>query len=95
MPTTFGPSTYVSDCCANGEQFKCLTGFDEFTHERLAIDVARRIRSGRVIEVLSRLMSVHGAPAYLCSDSGPESVSHTILHWLPEAYIETAAIEPG
>jgi hypothetical protein len=28
----------------------------------LAIDVAGSIRSGRVIEVLSKLVSVHGAP---------------------------------
>jgi putative transposase len=85
----------VFDSCANGQQLKCLTVVDEFTHECLAIDVAGSIRSGRVIEVLSRLMSVHGAPAYLRSDSGPEFVSHAILQWLTDAHIETAIIDPG
>jgi hypothetical protein len=36
---------------------------DEFTRECLAIDVAGSIRSGRVIDVLSRLISAHGVPA--------------------------------
>lgn len=45
---------------------------DEFTYECLAIDVAGSIRSGRVTDVLTRLMSAQGAPAYLRSDSGPE-----------------------
>jgi putative transposase len=45
------------------------------TRECLAIDVGGSIRSGRVIEVLSRLVSVHGAPRYPRSDNGPEFVS--------------------
>ena len=86
---------FVFDYCANGQQLKCLTVVDEFTHECLAIDVAGSIRSGRVIDVLTRLMSTHGAPAYLRSDSGPEFVSHAILQWLTDARIETAIIDPG
>jgi len=60
---------FVFDACANGQQLKCLTVIDEFTRECLAIDVAGGIRSGRVIEVLSKLISVHGAPRYLRSDN--------------------------
>ena len=86
---------FVFDACANGQQLKCLTVVDEFTHESLAIDVAGSIRSARVIDVLTRLMSVHGAPAYLRSDSGPEFVSNAILQWLADARIETAIIDPG
>ena len=68
---------------------------DEWTHEALAIDVQGSIRSGRVIDVLSRLVSLHGAPRYLRSDNGPEFVSHAILKWLQQACIETALIDPG
>ena len=46
---------FVFDTCANGQSLKCLTVIDEFTREALAIDVAGSIRSGRVIEVLTRL----------------------------------------
>ena len=35
-----------------------------------------------MIEVLAKLVSVHGAPTYLRSDNGPEFVSRAILRWL-------------
>jgi putative transposase len=86
---------FVFDACANGQQLKCLTVIDEFTRECLAIDVAGSIRSGRVIEVLSKLVSVHGAPAYLRSDNGSEFVSRAVLRWLSQSNINTACIDPG
>lgn len=86
---------FVFDACANGQQLKCLTVVDEFTHECLAIDVASGIRSARVIEVLAKLISVHGAPAVLRSDNGPEFVSAAILKWLLDNHIDTALIDPG
>jgi putative transposase len=52
---------------------------DEYTRECLAIDVAGSIRAARVIEVLSRLVSLHGAPKYLRSDNGPEFVSTQLV----------------
>ena len=70
---------FVFDTCANGQTLKCLTVVDEWTRESLAIDVAGGIRSGRVIEVLTQLVSVHGAPRYLRSDNGPEFVAGAIL----------------
>jgi transposase InsO family protein len=60
-----------------------------------AIDVAGSIRSRRVIEVLSRSVSVHSSPRHLQSDNGPEFVSRAILKWLTQANIDTAHIEPG
>jgi putative transposase len=86
---------FVFDTCANGQTLKCLTVVDEFSRECLAIDVAGGIRSGRVIEVLTQLVSVHGAPRYLRSDNGPEFVAAAILRWLQQAQIETALIDPG
>lgn len=86
---------FVFDACANGQQLKCLTVIDEFTRECLAIDVAGGIRSGRVIEVLSKLVSIHGAPRYLRSDNGPEFVSRAVLRWLAQANIDTACSDPG
>ena len=56
---------FVFDTCANRQTLKCLTIVDEWTRECLAIDVAGGIRSGRVIEVLAQLVSVHGAPRHL------------------------------
>jgi len=86
---------FVFDASASGQQIKCLTVLDEFTKECLAIDVAGSIRSRRVIEVLTRLISEHGAPRFLRSDNGPEFVSHAILEWLANERIDTAFIDPG
>jgi len=86
---------FVFDACANSQQLKCLTIVDEWTRESLAIDVAGSIRSDRVIEVLARLVSVHGAPRHMRSDNGPEFVSTAVLRWLTAATIETAHIAPG
>jgi putative transposase len=68
---------------------------DEYSRDCLAIDVAGSIRSGRMIEVLARLVSIYGAPQYLRSDHGPEFVAIALLRWLSTAHIETALIEPG
>jgi putative transposase len=86
---------FVFDSCANGLQLKCLTVIDEHTRESLAIDVAGSIRSGRLIEVLTKLVSQHGAPKYLRSDNGPEFVSKAVLKWLLQSNINTALIDPG
>jgi len=86
---------FVFDACANGQVLKCLTVVDEWTRECHAIDVAGRIRSARVIEVLTQLISLHGAPRYLRSDNGPEFVSRAILQWLLATGIDTALIDPG
>lgn len=86
---------FVFDACANGQTLKCLTVTDEWTKEGLAIEVDGRIRSGRVIEVLSRLVSERGAPLHLRSDNGPEFVSRALLKWMVSSGIETALIDPG
>jgi transposase InsO family protein len=60
---------FVFDTTAEGQQIKCLTVIDEYTRECLAIDVADSIRSRRVVEVLSQLVSIHGAPLFMRSDN--------------------------
>ena len=86
---------FVFDACANGQALKCLTVVDEFTRECLAIDVAGSIRSERVIEVLGRLITVHGAPTFIRSDNGPEFVAHALQDWMKDEGIESAYIAPG
>jgi Integrase core domain len=54
-----------------------------------------RIRSPRVIEVLSRLVSERGAPTFLRSETGPEFVSKALLSWIVGQGIGTALIDPA
>jgi putative transposase len=86
---------FVYDACANVQQIKCLTVVDEYTRECLAIDVAGSIRSGRVIEVLSRLISERRAPLGLRSDNSQEFVSKSLLKWAAWESLDLALIEPG
>ena len=86
---------FVYDRCASSQQLKCLTVVDEWTRECLAIEVSGSFRSRHVIDVLSHLISVYGAPSFLRSDNGPEFVSRAILKWLAGANIDTAHIDPG
>ena len=86
---------FVFDATADGRQLKCLTVIDEFTRECLAIDVAGSIRSDRVIELLSKLVSLRGAPRYIRSDNGPEFISKAVLKWVSDSGIDTALIDPG
>jgi len=86
---------FVFDACANGQQLKCLTVIDEYTRESLAIEVDGSIRSGRVIEVLSQLITLRGAPRVLRSDNGPEFVSRALLRWAFSQNLDMALIDPG
>ncbi len=86
---------FVFDECTNGQQLKRLTVIDEYTRECLAIDLAGSIRSGRVVEVLSQLVSLHGAPRHLHSNNGPEFVSRAILKWAARYGMDMALSDPG
>jgi len=79
---------FVFDACANSQMLKCFCVVDEFTRECLAIEVAGSIRGNRVIEVLSKLISVHGAPQYLRCDNvlSPES-SRSSAQPFPRAWV--------
>ena len=50
-----------------------LNVFDEFTHECLAIRVARKLKAIDVIDVLSDLFILRGIPGHIRSDNGPSS----------------------
>lgn len=47
------------------------------------------------MEVLSQLISVHGAPKILRSDHGPEFVSRALLRWTSSQNLDMALIDPG
>jgi hypothetical protein len=55
----------------------------------------RRCRRHTSLWVLARLFALHGAPAYLRSDNGPEFVAHQIQTWLAVHHAETLYIDPG
>ena len=72
-----------------------LVVVDEFTRECLAIDVARRLRSGDVLHRLAELFAERGAPEYVRSDNGPEFTAEAVRDWLERLEVGTLFIEPG
>jgi len=55
----------------------------------------QKIKCLTVIDVLTRLMSLHGVPRHLRSDNGPEFVSKALLEWTTQQSLELVLIEPG
>ena len=72
-----------------------LNVLDEFSHECLAIRVARKLKAIDVIDVLSDLFILHGVPAHIRSDNGPEFVAKAVQEWIAVAGAKTAYIERG
>jgi putative transposase len=58
-----------------------LNVIDEFTHECLAIRVARRLKAIDVIDVLSDLFILRGVPGHIRSGNGPEFVTKALQEW--------------
>src|SRR5262249_54910165 len=65
---------FVEDRTHDGRKYRMLNVLDEFSHECLAIRVARKLKAIDVIDVLSDLFILHGVPAHIRSDNGPEFV---------------------
>ena len=72
-----------------------LNILDEFTHECLAIRVARKLKATDVIDVLSDLFILRGVPAHIRSDNGPEFVAKQVQRWIAAVGAKTAHIAPG
>ena len=69
--------------------------YDEFTHECLAIRVARKLKAIDVIDVLSDLSILRGVPGHIRSDNGPEFIAKAVQEWISAVGAKTAYIAPG
>jgi transposase InsO family protein len=72
-----------------------LNVIDEFTHECLAIRVARRLKATDVIDLLCGLFLLRGVPGHVRSDDGPEFVARAVQAWITAVGAKTACIAPG
>jgi len=86
---------FVQDKTRDGRKFRMLTVIDEFTRECLAITVARRLNSQDVLDVLTDLMAVRGAPDHIRSDNGGEFRAKAVQKLLGKVGVKTLYIEPG
>ncbi|RZL29183.1 MAG: IS3 family transposase, partial [Sphingomonas sp.] len=79
----------------DGRKIRMLNVVDEFTHECLAIRVARKLKAIDVIDVLSDLFILRGVPGHIRSDNGPEFVAKALQAWITGVGAKTAYITPG
>ncbi|HLM40877.1 MAG TPA: IS3 family transposase [Microvirga sp.] len=86
---------FVEDRTHDGRKFRMLNVVDEFTHECLAIRVARKLKAEDVIDVLSDLFILRGVPGHVRSDNGPEFVARSVQAWIAAVGAKTAYIAPG
>jgi len=86
---------FVEDRTHDRRKYRMLNLIDEFTHECLAIRVARRLRAIDVIDMLCDLFILRGVPDHIRSDNGPEFVARAVQEWITAVGAKTAYIEPG
>jgi len=66
----------------DGRKYRMLNVIDEFTHECLAIRIARKLKAIDVIDVPSDLFILRGVPGHIRSDNGPELVAKAVQEWI-------------
>jgi hypothetical protein len=86
---------FVCDVDESGRKLRFLTVEDEFTRESVAIEAGTRLPSGKVIQVLAKVIGERGAPQFIRSDNGPEFIAKALMNWLKERGVKTHHIDPG
>ena len=86
---------FVSEITTDSRPLRFLTLIDEFTHECLALPVARKFTADDVQAVLAELFITRGVPEFIRSDNGPEFTAKIVKDWLPKVGVTTLFIEPG
>lgn len=86
---------FVEDRTHEGRKYRMLNIVDEFTHECLTIRIDRKLKSADVIDALSDLIILRGAPEYVRSDNGPEFIAEAVKAWIAAIGAKTAYIAPG
>ena len=92
----FAMDTFAMDTTEDGRRLKVMPIVDEYSRECLALEMERSITAADVVEVLDRLFTERGAPAYIRSDNGPEFIAEALKQWLAATSgVKTLYIEPG
>ena len=86
---------FMRDTLYDGRVFRVLNVLDHGNREGLAIDVGFSLPSRRVQAVLGELIALHGAPAALRVDNGPEFLAATLAAWAEQHGITLEFIQPG
>ncbi len=59
------------------------------------IEISTSLPSVRVVQVLEQLVAMHGAPAMLRCDNGPEFIAAALMRWCEQHGVVLHHIQPG
>ena len=69
---------FVHDRTHDGRAYRILNIIDEYTREALMIRVDRKLNSTDVVDALTDLFILRGAPEYIRSDNGPGFIAKKV-----------------
>jgi putative transposase len=94
-PNALWALDFQFDTTVDGRTLKLLNIVDEYTREALAMDVERNINADHVVATLDRIAAVHGYPAYVRFDHGPEFCAYAVADWCKQSGVGVIFIDPG
>ena len=86
---------FMGDTLYDGRCYRTLNVLDEGNREALAIEIGTSLPSVRVVQVLEQLVAMHGAPAMLRCDNGPEFIAQALVRWCEQHGVVLQHIQPG
>nr|MDQ3024545.1 IS3 family transposase [bacterium] len=86
---------FMFDSLYSGRSIRTLNVLDEANRGALGIDIATSIPASRVIRFVAQLIEIHGKPAAIRCDNGPEYISGALLTWAEQHDIRIDHIQPG
>lgn len=86
---------FMGDTLYDGRCYRTLNILDEGNREGLAIEIDTSLPGTRVVQVLEQLVALHGAPARLRCDNGPEFLAATVAQWCDQHGVVLQHIQPG
>lgn len=86
---------FMTDTLYDARRIRLLTVIDEGNREALEIAIGPSLPSRRVVRVLNELVALHGRPAAVRVDNGPEFTAQPFVEWCAEHGVATHYIQPG
>ena len=86
---------FMGDTLYDTRCYRTLNVLDEGNREALAIEIDTSLPCVRVLALLDQLVAIHGAPAMLRCDNGPEFIAAALAAWCEARGIILHHIAPG
>ena len=83
---------FICNRTSNGRSLKILASIDEYTRERIALEVSRRFTGDDLVDLLVDVFSIRGVPEFIRSDNGLEFINRRVREFLARIDVGTSFI---